>query len=658
MKISKYISKYDYIGYYTKQKSMWFFTNTEIEAGLNVEKDKLMKLNNSFSLDDETEDDEENYDPLSFMKTVYFEEEMDINLYDDEDKSDLDAFTKTLDRLRNVDDLNPLIVQGRILDEKSKAFIVSEFNISNDFVIFDFDQHKIKLEEADKETKNLILNNKKIIIFQPVFLDINRKIITKCDALIKDGIDIKIIETKGTTNLKKIHFLDLYYQKRLLDEVKYLNSIFCISYFLCCVKYERLNRNQVSFIISDHLNFSKNGFSKNPKKEYTDYELMQYKVGIKEKNSISIESLLTQSSDLSQKVLDELIELEKEFDTVIENLWIHKNSMNPNSIPKNFLPSKEDKGKFKDTDNWQALKNIYTLKNFIPFKFSGNVTNHSLLCFYEYRSINDPIMNFKSFFKTMYEDFLDFAINQKSGLQFKILNKDNLEIALNKLKKKKVYFDFETINSAIRPINNIFPFTQVVTQCSVLKDHGNGIENEECSNLMVDPKDINPIWWKEVIDGLYEGNDYSYVVYNAAFETTRLKEIKTYISDSEYHTKIDCIINNIYDLADFFDLRKKIFIVNELFGLYSIKKVLPLIEKYTPNLFKKTKCLDYKELEIGNGLVCQNKSTCRFLNQINDKEWENIVNMSKIYCENDVRAMVAVEKFITSYLLSFDQKKE
>ena len=32
MKISKYITKYDYIAYYTKQPSMWFYTNTEIDT--------------------------------------------------------------------------------------------------------------------------------------------------------------------------------------------------------------------------------------------------------------------------------------------------------------------------------------------------------------------------------------------------------------------------------------------------------------------------------------------------------------------------------------------------------------------------------------------------------------------------------------------------
>lgn len=666
MKISKYITKYDYIAYYTKQKSLWFFTNAEIQAGISVEKEQLMKLNNHFLYtDDELEefnDNDSTLDSLSLLRSEDMYNEMIIDDYKDNDSLLLENFKDKLKQLKDVDELNPLIIQGRILDEESKKFIINQFNKLNDFKVFDFDNHKFNLEKAELETQKLLLNNNKIIIFQPVFIDYKRKIVTKCDALIKINNEIKVIETKGTTNLKKAHFLDIYYQKRLLDEIEYLNqNHFEISFSLCCVKYEKLNKNQVSFIISDYLNFTKTGFSKSKNKEYSIDELMMLKIGNKE-NGTSIEDLLKNQIVVNNKksleISEELKQLEIDFDKVINELWTHKKSMDQCSIPKNFIPSKEDKSNFKDTDVWMDLKHIYILKKYNPFNFSGNITNHIKLCQHQYNKINEPIINFKSYFKKKYDEFQDLFILQKNDLKFNVAKPEKLQQTLNNLKNKKVYFDFETINSAIRPIDNIFPFTQIVTQCSIIKDHGSGIENEKCNNLMADPLNLNSSWWKKIVDDLYETDEYSYVVYNKSFEKARLQEIKNYINDVEYHKKIDCIINNLFDLADFFDLNKEIFIIYELFGLYSIKKVLPLIQKYAPELFEQTKCLDYKTLEIGNGLVCQNKSTCRFLNKINDEQWEKIKLDSKIYCENDVRAMVAVEKFITDYLVVLINKKE
>lgn len=660
MKISKYVSKYDYIGYYTKQKSLWFFSNAEIEAALFVEKEKLLEKNDVFfdSENDEEQDDAsyEPIDPIVFLKSKDLCEEQLIESYHNDDFDYLNKFREKLENLRNVDESNPLIIQGRILDEESKKFIIKEFNICNDFIIYDFDKNKTKLEECEQETKKLILNNNKIIIFQPVFIDYKKMIITKCDALVKDGLEIKIIETKGTTNLKKVHFLDIYYQKRLLDNIDYLSD-FYLEYFLCAVKYERLNKNMVSFILSDYLNFTKAGFSKG-KKKIDEKEIMNLKIGKKE-NGTSINDLLIK--ELPEKIrkydekLMELNEIEEQFESIIKELWEHKNKMNVHSIPMNFVPSKEDKNSFKNTDYWTSLKDIYSLKKYNPFIFSGNVINHTKLCNDNYTKKNEYIVNFKDYFRNnnYFIEFTSKPKKTKNGLEFSLLENQSLKQLINKLKNKKVYFDFETINTAIRPIDNILPFTQIVTQCSIIKDHNKKNDLDSCLNLIIDPKNINNSWWKVIIDNLYNGNDYSYVVYNKSFECKRLEEIKEYINDLEYNKKIDCIINNIFDLADFFNLSKKIFLINELYGLYSIKKVLPLIQKYAPNLFELTKCKNYKKLEISNGLICQNKSTCRFLNKVNNEEWEHIKKISKEYCENDVRAMIAVEKFIFDYLMKF-----
>ncbi|MBP5783138.1 DUF2779 domain-containing protein [bacterium] len=42
------------------------------------------------------------------------------------------------------------------------------------------------------------------------------------------------------------------------------------------------------------------------------------------------------------------------------------------------------------------------------------------------------------------------------------------------------------------------------------------------------------------------------MVYNKTFEANRLHEIDMLIADPQYHKKIKCICDNIFDLVDFF----------------------------------------------------------------------------------------------------------
>ena len=70
------------------------------------------------------------------------------------------------------------------------------------------------------------------------------------------------------------------------------------------------------------------------------------------------------------------------------------------------------------------------------------------------------------------------------------------------------------------------------------------------------------------------------------------------------------------------------------------------MDKYANFIFNDTKCIDYNTLEIKNGLICQSKTLLRFYNKVSDEEWNKIVFNSKKYCENDVRAMIAVLKFV------------
>ena len=116
------------------------------------------------------------------------------------------------------------------------------------------------------------------------------------------------------------------------------------------------------------------------------------------------------------------------------------------------------------------------------------------------------------------------------------------------------------------------------------------------------------------------------------------------MQDPVYNKKIDAIVANLYDLADWFNVNSsKWFIwIKELLGYYSIKNILSLLPK---RCLEDSKTISYKSLNVQRGDKAQALTSLRFLNVIDDKKWSSISQDLCAYCENDVRAMIAVEKF-------------
>lgn len=656
MKKSEYVTKYDYINYYVKQPSMWFFTNSEIKAAYDLQMNEYLSKNNI----------------LAKSSNIFIDEE-DDNEDDNEGIDSYSLYRETLDELTELDNNNPLIVSGKIIDQEVKKFIISYHNnkFHFNFPIYDFDEEKLSLKENAKKVIDLMNNNKYLILFQPVFIDIKRKILTKCDALVKYENEIYLIETKATSTAKFHHILDLYFQKQVI-EANFSLQNYDINYQLCLIKYEYLNAYEVSFIISDTINLSKsvampnnihddelidikqkikigdgyNSISKNTNKQINKDALYINDVLNLTDNFISHEKL--NSNRVKVNRIEIINNVNNNFDNVIKELWLTKTELEnkPNNMPNKFFPHANDKSVFKNTDMWLELRNLYAVMGFDQFLYSGNIINQSPenLTAFTYNFINNKHVNLSEFIRVTDPNKKQIISNLffNSNDDFFIVDKQYKDL-LNNLKLKKVYFDFESINPGIRVIDNSLPFMQVVTQCSIIvSDDSN--PNLNCKNLMCDPQNITINFFKEIIDNLYQGSEYSYVVYNKTFEENRLKEMQSLINDKEYTDKIKIIIKNIFDLANFFKVssNNQVVFVKELGGFYSIKKVLPLVDKYAKEIFKKTKCVDYHDLNISNGVECQNKSLLRFYNALDDKEWSIVVDNSKIYCENDVRAMIAV----------------
>ncbi|MDE6473174.1 MAG: DUF2779 domain-containing protein [Ureaplasma sp.] len=661
MKKSKYVSKYDYIAYYTKQKAMWFFTNAEVQAALKAQY-SLYSINHA-SVSDEDEEYETDQTTESTFNN-YKENKFNYDSTDwekinnQQDSEYLNEFLKEFIKVKDADKNNPLMIEGVIIEEKAKEFIINKYNKNNQFKVFDFDKEKLNIDDLAQKTKNVILSETNAIIFQPTFIDEKRNIVTKCDFLIKEDDIITIIENKATSSCKWVHYLDLVFQKKVIENIDYLTK-FNFYYELCLIAYEKLNKGDVSFITTNTINLSKT--VPVDKNSMSEQEIQDKKIGIKtdkrsfEDKSIEINEILNNYFDedkfkhsRTKAKKTAILELDVNFNKVIEELWSVKNSLNEASLPGKFYPSYNDKSEFKNTDLWLDLRKLYASEGYKLFEYSGNVVKQNGIALKDFENGIPNNFQIERYFlpSKPYENY--FVYNSRD---FSYLNKEETENRLSELKDKKVYFDFETINSALRVIDNTYAFTQIVTQCSIIKTIDSQNYISECNNLMIDPKDIKIEWFKQIIDDLYEGSDCSYIVYNKSFENSRLKEMKEYINDEEYSEKINIIIENVYDLADFFTLNKNYILIKELGGFYSIKKVLPLIEKYAPNIFVETKCHDYKKLNINNGALCQQKTACRFLNLVDDNEWNQIVHDSKIYCENDVRAMIAVYYFIKDFLM-------
>lgn len=673
---ANYVRKYDYLQYFYRPKSEWFIDD-EIINDILHEKIKILSAKSKNTVADLDEEDEED--------ETFGSKENDSYEFYLMQKENLSPSKK-------LDLTNPKVCEGQIIDQKSREFIKRQFPKCKSI---DLSEQKLTNEQTFARTLELIKENDNIVLFQSVFIytdkkDNTQKAIAKPDAIVKVDNKLILIETKGTTSTKLYHLMDIYYQKNIINEsLKILENEPQINeYKLCIVKYEKCAVHEVSFVLVDRCNFNKG--PKNPsdnqlKEAITEREveeLKQYtKEIIDEEYDYSIDSLLNKGESISLssraykpyvKKFNEYFSDENKFWKIIDELFEYK-PIDPERLT--FEPCKQYKSDIKDTDYWLLLRDYYYFSNnpkLFPFQFSGKLIPYAK-GLYLYEKTKEVELTFDSYLNEACKDIpkpynprtslLLYSAYIKPNSSF-ISNgycfwKESAHKAVNSLRDKKVYFDFESLNSAIRVVDGYYPFMQTVNQVSIIFDHGNKKLSEPIA-IVIDPKKgITKQDFKEIIDAilpsknLEECKEYHYVVFNDGFEVPRLNEMAKYINEKEYFEKVEIITSNIFDIAEWFtihsDPKKDGFVVfKDLRGFYSIKKVLPLVEKYKPEIFKLTGCKNYKtELtKIQNGSDAQNASTRRFFNIETDEEWEEDVKHLKEYCNNDVRAMIAVEYLV------------
>jgi len=212
-----------------------------------------------------------------------------------------------------------------------------------------------------------------------------------------------------------------------------------------------------------------------------------------------------------------------------------------------------------------------------------------------------------------------------------IINKKEIQKFLDTIKYPIWFMDFETFMPAIPKFDGVRPYQQIPFQYSVhfQKSKKSRVEHYEfLADACGDPR-------LAFVENLVEHTKGEGVilVYNQAFEITRLKELAW--DFHLYEEDLNRIKNRITDLMEPF--RKKYYYTPDMQGSYSIKSVLPAL---VPSL-------SYKEMEIGNG----GAASSAFENLYYEKDPARIKevreNLLK-YCGLDTLAMVEVFKFLSS----------
>ncbi|MGL5617935.1 MAG: DUF2779 domain-containing protein [Metamycoplasmataceae bacterium] len=231
--------------------------------------------------------------------------------------------------------------------------------------------------------------------------------------------------------------------------------------------------------------------------------------------------------------------------------------------------------------------------------------------------------------------------------------------------EKVVWYDFEGFSLPFPIMEYTLPYQQLIFQVSVIKTEMDKIN--DINNLVIDPKEIDYTHFFKIIDAIYDENANAYVVYNKAYENSKLKDMikilyKHQLSKqdynfsilvNEYDFKIGRIIKRTIDLHDLFKITSikgklpSIFLW-ELYGFSSIKT----IEKYITKKGYELEVMiePYSKLDVKNGLMAMSKAIDRNLGAIGDNEWIEVEEQLKKYCENDVKAMIMVYHFAKKLL--------
>jgi hypothetical protein len=249
-------------------------------------------------------------------------------------------------------------------------------------------------------------------------------------------------------------------------------------------------------------------------------------------------------------------------------------------------------------------------------------------------------------FKLYYDGIIEFKdipknhlLNESQWQQVEsyLTNKDFIDKKAIKGFLKSITFplyfmDFETFMPAVPMFDNAKPYQQITFQYSLHYHKSEDSELKHFEFLAEAKGDPRPAFIERLIADTKGKGDI--LVYNQAFEITRLKEIAR--DFPKYAGSIENIISRVIDLM--IPFQNKYYYKPEMLGSYSIKKVLPAL---VPEM-------SYDEMEINNGGI----ASASFEQMYYDPSEENIKatreNLLE-YCGLDTMAMVKILEKLYKY---------
>jgi CRISPR/Cas system-associated exonuclease Cas4 (RecB family) len=193
---------------------------------------------------------------------------------------------------------------------------------------------------------------------------------------------------------------------------------------------------------------------------------------------------------------------------------------------------------------------------------------------------------------------------------------------LSELTNPLYHLDFETLPSAVPQFKGYRPYQHYTFQYSLHVEHESKLDHHEyLMNEIKKPKEL----LEDLIKNI--GKSGSVIVYNATFEKQRLLELAVLFP--EFTEDINNIVDRLWDLMTPF--QKKWYYSPEFYGSYSIKYVLPAMDK----------SLSYKDLEIRKGDQAI-AGFLKFIEETDEIKKTKIKNNLLEYCKLDTYSMVVI----------------
>lgn len=218
-----------------------------------------------------------------------------------------------------------------------------------------------------------------------------------------------------------------------------------------------------------------------------------------------------------------------------------------------------------------------------------------------------------------------------------VINQQQIEEKLNQIEYPIYHLDFEGFNGPLPRFKGEFPYMQSIFQYSIHIEKEPNLCERYKDNYAFIPNDFldhREELIQEMIRIIDLSNGGTVLVYNKAYESTRIKElIKIF---PKYQKELSIILDHIYDLKDVIKgsgYNSVSYYHRDLEGSYSIKKVLPIFSNLT-----------YKDLMIHNGVeAIVNYAKFKDMEQ---NEIEEIRNNLIEYCGLDTYSMFVILKEI------------